>query len=176
MDGNKTYTYNFKNNNTNTDLKKYKGLFKLAGWIIGLVILLAIAYNSFTFRVDQRQQAVVIQFDKVVKVIVDEKTDEIVSSIKSREQLQDADIREGKGLFFKIPFIQKVEYYTNMLLTYDTDPREVTTSDKKKLVLDNYAQWEIKNPATFAISLKTIPRADRKSTRLNSSHVRISYA
>ena len=85
--------------------------------------------------------------------------DELVAAVKSHSQLKDAEVLGGKGLFFKIPFIQKVEYFTNTLLTYDTDVREVTTGDKKKLVLDNYAQWEIVNPAFFAISLKTIPRA-----------------
>lgn len=161
MNGNNTYTYNY--NPKQVDLKKYAGILKLVGGFIGLLILLTIIYNAFTFRVDQRQQAVVIQFDKVVKVVVDEEiADEISDRMKSHRQLQHADIQTGKGLFIKIPFIQKVQYYTNMLLTCDTDPREVTTGDKKKLVLDNYAQWRIENPAAFAISLKTIPRANTR--------------
>jgi membrane protease subunit HflC len=152
------YTYNFKPKNA--DFKKYMGTIKFAGGFILFIILLSIVYNAFTFRVDERQQAVVMQFNKVVKIIVDDdKADELVAAVKSHSQLKDAEVLGGKGLFFKIPFIQKVEYFTNTLLTYDTDVREVTTGDKKKLVLDNYAQWEIVNPAFFAISLKTIPRA-----------------
>ena len=41
-----------------------------------------------------------------------------------------------------------------MLLTYDTSPREVTTKDKKRLILDNYAQWRIDNPVVFLSTLK----------------------
>lgn len=154
MNGGTGYNYN-----NNVDLKKYKGLFKAVAAIGILIILLIIVYNSLTFAVDVREQVVVKQFDKVVKIILDEKSEEMVAAIKSHPQLKQADIYEGKGLFFKIPFIQKVEYYTNMLLTYDTDIREVTTRDKKKLVLDNFAQWKITNPAFFSISLKTVPRA-----------------
>ena len=49
-----------------------------------------------------------------------------------------------------------------MILTYDTDSREVITKDKKKLVLDNYAVWKIFNPALFYTSLGNERSANTK--------------
>src|SRR5207253_10826706 len=45
------------------------------------------------------------------------------------------------------------------------------TSDKQKV--DPWGPWYLANGSTFCLSLV---RSDRKSTRLNSSHVAISYA
>ncbi len=135
------------------EFNKYKGILKLAVGFVVLIILLSIAFNAFTFTVEEREQVVVKQWGKIVKVVVDEKTDEIVEQIHNYNE--DIKIVGGKGLFLKLPIIQTTESYKNMLLTYDTDPREVTTKDKKKLLIDNYAQWKIKNPVLFIGVLKT---------------------
>ena len=137
------------------NLKKFKGLFKFAFICIGVLILGAIAFNACTFTVDEREQVVVKQFNEVVKVVIEKRTPEFDKSIAKSSQLKNVKILVGKGIFFKIPFLQTAEKFTDMLLTYDTDSREVITKDKKKLVLDNFAQWRIENPALFIISLKT---------------------
>jgi membrane protease subunit HflC len=49
-----------------------------------------------------------------------------------------------------------------MLLTYDTLPRQVITSDKKKLIFDNNAQWRIINPALFEITMGRIEEAQMR--------------
>ena len=108
----------------------------------------------FFFQVDEREQAVVKQFNEYVKIVVSERTDNLIKTIEENPQLKGIKISDRKGLHFKIPFIQTVEKFTNMLLTYDTDSREVVTKDKKKLVLDNFAVWKINNPALFYSSLE----------------------
>jgi modulator of FtsH protease HflC len=148
-------TNNIYDMKPNIDFKKFKGLFKFIIISVVIVILAAIAFNSFTFTVDEREQVVIKQFNEVVKVVVEKRTEEFDQSIKNSSQLKDVKILQGKGIFFKIPFLQNAEKFTNMLLTYDTDSREVITKDKKKLILDNFAQWRIENPALFIISLKT---------------------
>lgn len=151
MDINMNNIYEMK---PNLNLKKYKGLFKLV-FIVAIIIILAVVFlKAFTFTVDEREQVVIKQFNEVVKVVVDKKTPEFENSIKNNKQLKNVEVLEGKGIFFKLPFFQSTENFTNMLLTYDTDSREVITKDKKKLVLDNFAQWRIENPALFIISLK----------------------
>lgn len=142
------------NSNKNINLSKYRGLFKFVGGFVILILVLSLFSSSLFFSVDEREQVVVRQFNEVVKIVVDEKTDEIVKAIENNPQLKHVKLIEGKGLFFKVPFIQSVESFTNLLLTYDTNAREVITKDKKKLVLDNFAQWRISNPALFVISLK----------------------
>jgi len=150
--------YNFNVSNLNRgqkpDMSKYKGFIKFIGIFIVAVIVLAVLLNSVFFTVDEREQVVVKQFNEVVKVVVDEDTGEIRQAIAENKQLKDVDVVVGKGLFLKIPFVQSTESFTNMLLTYDTNSREVITNDKKKLVLNNFAQWRIVNPALFVISLK----------------------
>ena len=55
-----------------------------------------------------------------------------VEGIRNNPRFAGIEIVEGSGLFFEIPFIDKVEYHNCRLLTYDVDPREVTTRDKKR--------------------------------------------
>jgi membrane protease subunit HflC len=136
-------------------MAKFKGLFALVAGFIILIVLLSLFSKTFIFTVDQREQVVVKQFNDVVKVIVDKKTPGMEAAIRKNPQLSDVKLVEGKGIFFKIPFMQTTEAFSNMLLTYDTNSREVITKDKKKLVLDNFAQWKIDNPALFTISLRT---------------------
>lgn len=135
------------------DLKQFKDFYKTIGGIIIAMILLSIIINMFFFQVDEREQAVVKQFNEYVKIIVNERTDELVKSIEENPRLKGLKVSDRKGLHFKIPFIQTIEKFTSMFLIYDTDAREVVTKDKKKLVLDNYAIWKISNPALFYSSL-----------------------
>lgn len=123
--------------------------------MVGFGILLIAAFSLCTFQVGMTEQAVVTRFGKVVKAIVPEKTPAVVQAISQDPRLQGVSVVEGHGLFFKTPFIDSVDRYLTTLLSYDTEPREVTTNDKKKLILDNFAQWRIVNPALFAISMKT---------------------
>ena len=64
------YTYNFKPKNA--DFKSIWELSSLPAVSYCLSSSSSIVYNAFTFRVDERQQAVVMQFNKVVKIIVDD--------------------------------------------------------------------------------------------------------
>lgn len=63
------------------------------------------------------------------------------------------------GLHFKLPFIQNVVYFDARILDYDARSAEALTSDKKAIVLDNYARWRITDPLTFYRTVRT----DRKS-------------
>jgi len=145
---------NYEYMNKKFSFSEYKGIYKLIGGIILIAILFSIILNMFFFQVDEREQAVVKQFNEYVKIVVNEKTDNLVKTIEDNPQLKGIKISDKKGLHFKIPFMQTVEKFTSMLLTYDTDSREVVTKDKKKLVLDNFAVWRINNPALFYSSLE----------------------
>jgi membrane protease subunit HflC len=131
----------------------YKKTFKITAIILGIVILVIIAFSLIFYKVEEREQAVIKQFDEVIKIVVNKKTDELVKSLQENPQLKNIEISDRKGLHVKIPFIQTVEKFTSMILTYDTESREVITKDKKKLVLDNYAVWRIINPALFYTSI-----------------------
>jgi len=90
-----------------------------------VVILSIVAFNLFTFTVDETQKAAVLRFGEIVR------------------------IAEEPGLYFKIPFIQNVTYLEDRVLNYDISPREIFTSDQKRLIIDNYAIWRVGDPQRF---------------------------
>lgn len=153
------------NTTANEQFKKVKGNKTIKSLIIVIAIIIAvlILFSISTFRVDEREQVVVKQFNEVVRVIVDEETPEMLAARLANPNLKDVNVVVGrKGLFLKIPFIQNTEAYTNQLLTYDTVPREVITQDKKKLVLDNFAQWKIENAALFVTTINNERKAHQR--------------
>jgi len=96
---------------------------------IMIVLVILLAYNFFTFTVDETKTAVVKQFGEVVKI--------------SKEP----------GLHFKMPFVQNVIYLEDRILSYDIEPRKLITSDKKHLLVNNYALWKIDDPLKFVQSM-----------------------
>jgi membrane protease subunit HflC len=98
------------------------------------------------------EHAIVTRFGEIHKIVV---SDANLIDDPGNSRFKDLTIVEGNGLFFKVPFLDKVDYYNSRLITYDVDAREVTTKDKKKVILDNYAQWKIINPALFRVTMRT---------------------
>ena len=105
---------------------------------IGIVILLVlIAANGSLYVLDETQQAIVTQFGKPV-----------------------GEPRTSPGLNFKVPFIQKVQFFDKRYLEWDGERNQVPTMDKKFIFVDSYARWEITNPLQFFIRLR-----DERSAR-----------
>ena len=80
---------------------------------------------SAAFIVDQREQALVLQFGEPIRVI------------------------QEPGLNFKAPFIQQVVRFDKRLLDYDNAPEEVIASDQKRLVVDAFARYHIIDALKF---------------------------
>lgn len=53
------------------------------------------------------------------------------------------------GLHFKLPFIQKANYFEKRLLEWDGDPNQIPTRDKKYIWVDTIARWKIVDPLKF---------------------------
>ncbi|TNC48013.1 protease modulator HflC [Rubellimicrobium rubrum] len=87
---------------------------------VALVLLL-----SSVFVVDEREKALVLQFGQIKQV------------------------REEPGLGFKIPFIQDVVKYPDVILSLDTETIEVTPSDDRRLVVDAFARYRIADVVRF---------------------------
>ena len=101
-------------------------------FLIGLIIILVLIGSQSIFIVNQTEKALVIQLgDPVDKVF-------------------------GPGLHFKIPLIQTVVRFDARVLDYEARAAEALTSDKKAIVLDNYARWRIIDPLQFYRSVRTI--------------------
>ena len=102
--------------------------------IIGvLVVLLSL---TSIFVVDERQQVVILQFGKPMRII------------------------NEPGLNIKVPFpIQEKITFDNRLLEYDSPPEEILSKDKKTLIVDNYVRWKIVDPLQFLKTVQAIPTA-----------------
>lgn len=67
------------------------------------------------------------------------------------------------GLSLKIPFIQTADTLPKEILLYDLAPSDVITKDKKTMLCDSYALWEITDPQKFAQTLNgSIANAERR--------------
>ena len=53
------------------------------------------------------------------------------------------------GLHFKLPFIQKTNYFEKRFLEWDGSPNQVPTKDKRFIWVDTYARWRIVDPLRF---------------------------
>jgi modulator of FtsH protease HflC len=96
--------------------------------ILGALALLLL-YNS-VFIIDETQQAIVTQFGKPV-----------------------GQPRTLPGVNYKIPFIQRVQFFDKRYMEWDGDANQVPTKDKKFIFVDTYARWQITNPLQFFIRL-----------------------
>lgn len=96
-----------------------------------LIVLVLIALNSSMYVLDETQQVIVTQFGKPV-----------------------GEPRTDPGLNFKVPIIQKVQFFDKRYLEWDGERNQVPTMDKKFIFVDSYARWEITNPLQFFIRLR----------------------
>lgn len=102
------------------------------GWQIIVTIIVVILILSVTYVVDEKNQVVILQMGKPVRTV------------------------QKPGLNFKLPWpFQSTTVFDKRLLDYDAAPEDITTKDKKKLTLDNYAKWRIVDPLTFLQTVQT---------------------
>lgn len=68
------------------------------------------------------------------------------------------------GLHFKIPFIQKANFFDKRIMKWDGSPNQIPTKDKKYIWVDTTARWRIKDPLLF---LERVGNATTAQSRLD---------
>lgn len=111
---------------------------KKAVTLIVLAVVLVFLASQSLFVVHQTERALVFQLGNPVDRVF------------------------GPGLHVKLPFIQNVILFNARILDYDARSAEALTSDKKAIVLDNYARWRIVDPLQFYRSLRTVRDAQAR--------------
>jgi membrane protease subunit HflC len=53
------------------------------------------------------------------------------------------------GIHFKIPLIQKANFFDRRFLEWDGNPNQIPTKDKRFIWVDTYARWRIADPLLF---------------------------
>ncbi|MAO28453.1 protease modulator HflC [Roseovarius sp.] len=109
-------------------------------YLFPILVIAIIGLLSAIFIVDEREKVLVMQFGKVVSV------------------------KEEPGLGFKIPLVQELVRYDDRILSRDVGPLEVTPLDDRRLVVDAFARYRIRDVQTFrqAVGAGGIPLAEQR--------------
>jgi len=140
---------------------KYQSMFRLL--IEVLIVVLVLVIIASVYIVDQSEQAVVTQFGKPVKVIINPiegvKAEAIQQRLKQKYDDEGIAVSMGAGLRMKIPFIQQVKKFERRLLRWNGYPEQIPTKDKKYIWVDSTARWYIEDPLQFLRSVGTQEQA-----------------
>ncbi|HEY6995039.1 MAG TPA: protease modulator HflC [Xanthobacteraceae bacterium] len=121
----------------------------LAGGVIAalLIVALIVAYGAL-FTVYQTRQALVIRLGQPVRVVTE------------------------PGLHSKIPLIDSVINIDKRILDLENPAQEVIASDQKRLVVDAFARYSIKEPLKFYQTVGTVDGANLQLSILLNSALR----
>ena len=121
----------------------------LVGGIVAALIIVAliIAYGS-VFTVYQTRQALVVRLGQPVRVVTE------------------------PGLHFKFPLIDSVINIDKRILDLENPAQEVIASDQKRLVVDAFARYSIKQPLRFYQTVGTVDGANLQLSILLNSALR----
>lgn len=125
--------------------------FNVASGVVALLALVVVstAYVSL-FTVPQTTQALVIRLGDPIRTVTE------------------------PGLHVKLPFADSVVYVDNRILDLENPPEEIIASDQKRLVVEAFARYRIRDPLRFYRTVSTIDRANsRLSTSLNAALRRV---
>jgi len=116
--------------------------------IVVLLLLIVVGYSSL-FTVRQTEQALVVRLGAPVGAPITE-----------------------PGLHFKAPFVDSVISIDNRILDLENPSQEIIASDQKRLVVDAFARYRIKDALRFYQSVGSIPAANLQLTALLNAALR----
>lgn len=94
--------------------------------IIGAAVVLLIVLADALYIVSETNQVIITQFGEPIGGAV-----------------------AKAGMYIKVPFVQKANYFEKRWLEWDGDPNQIPTKDKKYIWVDTYARWRISDPLVF---------------------------
>jgi len=108
--------------------------------LTGIIFIAALlAVSGALYTIDETQQVVITQFGKPIGDPITE-----------------------AGFHFKMPFIQKANFFEERILEWDGDANQIPTKDKKYIWVDTTARWKIVNSLKFLQSLGNEREAHKK--------------
>jgi len=121
----------------------------IVGGVVAALIIVAliVAYGSL-FTVYQTRQALVVRLGQPVRVVTE------------------------PGLHFKVPLIDSVINIDKRILDLENPAQEVIASDQKRLVVDAFARYRIKDVLKFYQAVGSVDRANSQLSILLNSALR----
>ena len=101
------------------------------GIFLAAFLAVVVVLNSF-FVVREGEQVLITQFGQII-----------------------GDPITQAGLYWKTPMVQDARYFEKRILTWDGDPNQIPTKDKKYIVVDATARWRIGDVVKYAETVQT---------------------
>lgn len=114
---------------------------------IGAVAALVVLLNS-VFVVREYEQAMVLQLGRVVRLVA------------------------TPGLHLKVPLVEQLMFFDKRILETQSTPEEVQTLDKKRVVVDSFTRWRIKDAGQFYRAVRTETVAVQRLNTIVNSNIR----
>lgn len=109
--------------------------------VLVVIVLAGFVFLSSAYTVDETEQVVITQWGRVIGEPVTE-----------------------SGLKFRLPLIQKANYFPKNILAWDGEPGQIPTLDKTYIWVDSFARWRITDPVAF---FRTVTDVTSARGRLN---------
>ncbi|KCZ56831.1 protease modulator HflC [Hyphomonas chukchiensis] len=124
------------------------------GWLTIIIAgaVLLVLMNSF-FVVRQDEQALMLQ-------------------VGEPKQVFNAPGQDQAGLYFKIPMFQQIEKLDKKNIGLDIENIEVLASDQRRLTVDAFVRWRIKDPLKFYQRFRNETAAARQLQQITNSNIR----
>lgn len=113
-----------------------------------VIFAIAVILLANVFVVKEDEYKVVRQFGEITRIIQD------------------------PGLNMKIPFLQSVTSLPKNQMTYNVKEAEISTKDKKRIIIDNYAVWKITSPTKMISNARNIINAEARMEEFIYSVIR----
>ncbi|MFL0582179.1 protease modulator HflC [Solibacillus silvestris] len=139
-----------------TPLKKDKKTINVKQWVSSAIVLTVvfaalIVVFANLYIVKENEYKVVRQFGEVVKY------------------------ESEPGLHMKIPFIQSVTTLPSNLMTHDMTEEEISTKDKKRIIIDNYTVWRVTDPKALISNAGQLLNAENRMEEFIYSALRTEF-
>lgn len=95
--------------------------------LVGIMFVAGFIAWTGAFVIREGEQALLTQFGKIIGQPINQ-----------------------AGLYWKIPFIQDIRIFDKRIMSWDGDPNQIPTKDKKYIIVDTTARWRITDPVLFA--------------------------
>ena len=128
------------------------------GSIIAVVALIVAALSTIIV-VPETEQAVIVRTGEPLSVV-------------NRFNPSQAFGRTGAGIWYRIPFLDRVERIDKRVLNIDMEPQQVLSTDQLRLNVDAYARYRIIDPVKMVRTAGNLTTADNQLSAILSSVVR----
>jgi membrane protease subunit HflC len=126
--------------------------------LIALAVLVVAALST-VIVVPETQQAVIIRTGEPISV---------VNKYKPNQPYG----QTGAGIWWRIPFFDRVEYIDKRVLSLDMQPQQVLSTDQLRLNVDAYARYRIIDPVKMVQTAGTVENVESQLAPILSSVVR----